>query len=133
MRDAREAQIRQLGARHRSGSVSDDAACVLAGDFNLRPEEESPLRDKGWRDAWLWPAASPGEDWTWSRHGRQARYDRVLVHDAQNGAAVERQTVARLSDFWPALSDHVALHAALARRPGSSGGRERIPSNKENS
>ena len=64
-RDAREAQIRQLSARHRNGSVSDDAVCVLAGDFNLRAEEESPLRDEGWRDAWLWPAASPGEDWTW--------------------------------------------------------------------
>ena len=42
-RDAREAQIRQLSARYRNGSVSDDAVCVLAGDFNLRAEEERPF------------------------------------------------------------------------------------------
>ena len=115
-RDAREAQIRQLSARHRNVSVTEDAVCVLTGDFNLRAEEERPLLNEGWRDAWLWHAASLGEAWTWSGHG-----DRVFVHDAQNGAKVERQAIARLSGFWPALSDHVALHAVLARRAGTSG------------
>ena len=113
--------------------MSDDAVCALAGDFNLRAEEERPLLNEGWRDAWLWPTALAGEACTWSGHGHKARFDRVFVHDAQNGAKAERQAIARLSDLWPALSDHAAVHAALARRPGSSGRRERIPSNKENS
>ena len=78
------------------------------------------MRNEGWRDAWLWPAAPLGEDWTWSGHDRQARFDRDCVHDAQNGAKVERRAIARLSGLWPALSDHVALHAVLARRPGTS-------------
>lgn len=119
-RDAREAQIRQLSDRHRHGSVSDDAVCVLAGDFNLRAEEEKPLLNEGWRDAWLWPAALAGEAWTWSGHGHKARFDRFFVHDAQNGVTVERQAIERLSGLWPALSDHVALHAVFARRPGTS-------------
>ena len=59
-------------------------------------------------------------DWTWSRHGHEARFDRVFVRDAQNGAKAERQAIARLSDLWPALSDHVALHAVFVRRPGAS-------------
>ena len=79
------------------------------------------MLNEGWRDAWLWPATSLGEAWTWSGHGHRARFDRVFVHDAQNGAKVERQAIARLSGFWPALSDHVALHAVLVRRPGTSG------------
>ena len=117
-RDAREAQIKQLSHLHTRASVPEDAVCVLAGDFNLRPQEERPLLSQGWRDAWLWPAALPGEAWTWSRHGHKARYDRVFVHNAQNGATAERQAITRLSGFWPALSDHLVLHAVFVRRPG---------------
>ena len=119
-RDAREAQIRQLSGRHRQGAVAEDAVCVLAGDFNLRAEEERPLLNEGWRDAWQWPGAAPGEDWTWSGHGHQARYDRVFVHDGQEGAKVQRQSISRLSGIWPALSDHVALHAVFLQLPGNS-------------
>ena len=119
-RDAREAQIRQLSGRHRQCVVAEDAVCVLAGDFNLRAEEERPLLNEGWRDAWQWPGAAPGEDWTWAGHGHQARYDRVFVHDGQEGAKVQRQSISRLSGIWPALSDHVALHAVFLRLPGKS-------------
>ena len=121
VRDAREVKMRQLRDRHGHVSVSEDAVRVLAGDFNLRGGEEGPLQSVGWRDAWQWPAAPPGEDWTWSGHDGQLRFDRVFVHDAQDGAKVERRAIARLSGLWPALSDHVALHAVLARRPGTSG------------
>ena len=120
-RDAREAQIRQLSARHRNVSVSEDAVCVLAGDFNLRGGEEGPLQSAGWRDAWQWPELVPGEDWAWSGYGRRLRFDRVFVRDAQDGTKVERRSFARLSGFCPAHTDHVALHAVLVRRPGTSG------------
>ena len=120
-RDAREVQMRQLRDRHSPVSVSEDAVLVLAGDFNLRGGEEGPLQSAGWRDAWQWPAAPPSEDWAWSGHDRQLRFDRVFVHDAQDGAKVERRAIARLSGLWPALSDHAALHAVLVRRPGTSG------------
>ena len=49
-----------------------------------------------------------------------ARCNPVFVHDAQNGAKAERQAIARLSDLWPALSGHVALHAVFVRQPGTS-------------
>ena len=87
-RDAREDQIKQLSRLHDRASVPDDEVFILAGDFNLRDEEERPLLDEGWRDAWQWPEALPGEAWTWSGHGCKARYDRVFVHHAQNGATV---------------------------------------------
>ena len=121
VRDAREEQLKQLAHRHARDSVADEAVCILAGDFNLRTAEERPLLDAGWHDAWQWPEAVAGEAWTWSGHGHKARYDRVFVHHAQNGATVERESIMRLSGLWPALSDHVALHAVLLRRPGTAG------------
>ena len=42
-RHAREAQIRHLSTRYRNVSVPEDAACVLAGDFNLCAGEEGPF------------------------------------------------------------------------------------------
>ena len=35
----------------------------------------------------------------------------------ENGHLVESVQVRRLSDVWPALSDHIALHVVLRRRP----------------
>ena len=31
------------------------------------------------RDAWLWPCDVGGEAWTWSRHGLNARFDRLRL------------------------------------------------------
>ena len=88
--------------------------CVLAGDFNLRVGEERDLQREGWRDAWSSP---PGvDDWTWCRGSSTARYDRVFLHDAGDGESAECAEIRRLTGVWPALSDHVALHAVVRRR-----------------
>ncbi len=41
------------------------------------------------------------------------------MHDAQHDATVEREAITRLNGMWPALSDHVALHAVFVRRPST--------------
>ena len=72
------------------------------------------MEREGWRDAWSSP---PGvDDWTWCRGSSTARYDRVFLHDADDGDSVECAQLRRLTEGWPALSDHVALHAVVRRR-----------------
>ena len=72
------------------------------------------LQREGWRDAWFSP---PGvDDWTWCRASSTARYDRVFLHDAGDGESAECAEIRRLTGVWPALSDHVALHAVVRRR-----------------
>ena len=69
---------------------------------------------EGWRDAWFCP---PGvDDWTCSRDSNTARYDRVFLHDAGGGESAECSQIRQLTGVWPALSDHVALHAVVRRR-----------------
>ena len=88
--------------------------CVLAGDLNLRVGEERDLQREGWRDAWSSP---PGvDDWTWCRGSSTARYDRVFLHDAGDGESAECAEIRRLTEVWPAFTDHVALHAVIRRR-----------------
>ena len=88
--------------------------CVLAGDFNLRGGEERDLEREGWRDAW--PSPPEVDDWTWCRGSSTARYDRVFLHDADDGDSAECAQIRRLTEVWPALSGHVALHAVVRRR-----------------
>ena len=84
------------------------------GDLNLRVGEERDLQREGWRDAW---SSLPGvDDWTWCRGSSTARYDRVFLHDAGDGDSAECAQIRRLTGVWPALSDHVALHAVVRRR-----------------
>ena len=112
-RDARESQLLHMSRSHELEGQGQ--LCVLAGDFNLRAGEDSALHREGWRDVCSTP--SGGEDWTWCRGSSTARYDRVFIHDAGEGDVVKSVQVRRLSDVWPALSDHVALHVVLRRRP----------------
>ena len=111
-RDARESQLLHISRSHESEETGQ--LCILAGDLNLRSGEDRDLLREGWCDAWSSP---PGDDdWTWRRDTFRARYDRVFLHDAGDGASVECAQIRRLTDVWPALSDHVALHAVLHRR-----------------
>ena len=72
------------------------------------------MQREGWRDAWSSP---PGvDDWTWCRGSSTARYDRVFLHDAGDGESAECAQIRRLTGVWPALSDHVALHAVVRRK-----------------
>ena len=78
LRDCRASQLQYLARAHeRAGG----GACLLAGDFNLRPGEDQVLLDEGWRDsACLLPDAERGVEWTWARGDFCARYDRVYIH-----------------------------------------------------
>ena len=77
-RDRRASQLQYLSQAHeRVGG----GACLLAGDFNLRPGEDEVLLDEGWRDsAWQLSDAERGVEWTWARGDFWARYDRVYIH-----------------------------------------------------
>ena len=77
-RDRRALQLQYLARAHeRVGG----GACLLAGDFNLRPGEDQVLLDEGWRDsAWQLSDAERGVEWTWARCDFRARYDRVYIH-----------------------------------------------------
>ena len=111
-RDARESQLLHMSRSHECEEQGQ--LCVLAGDLNLRVGEERDLQREGWRDAWSSP---PGvDDWTWCRGSSTARYDRVFLHDAGEGESAECAEIRRLTGVWPALSDHVALHAVVRRR-----------------
>ena len=111
-RDARESQLLHMSRSHELEGQGQ--LCVLAGDLNLRGGEDMGLQREGWRDAWSSP---PGvDDWTWCRGSSTKRYDRVFLHDAGDGDSVECVQIRRLTGVWPALSDHVALHAVVRRR-----------------
>ena len=111
-RDARESQLLHMSRSHEFEEQGQ--FCALAGDLNLRVGEERDLQREGWRDAWSSP---PGvDDWTWCRGSSKARYDRFFLHDAGDGESVECAQMRRLTGVWPALSDHVALHAVVRRR-----------------
>ena len=55
----------------------DGAACLLAGDFNLRQGEEEVLLNEGWRDS---VDVERSDGWTWAHEEFRARYDRVYTH-----------------------------------------------------
>ena len=77
-RDRRASQLQYLARAHeRVGG----GACLLAGDFNLRPGEDQVLLDEGWRDsACQLVDVERSDDWTWARGEFRARYDRVYIH-----------------------------------------------------
>ena len=77
-RDCRALQLQYLARAHeRAGG----GACLLAGDFNLRPGEDQVLLDEGWRDsACQLSDAERVDEWTWARGDFWARYDRVYIH-----------------------------------------------------
>ena len=114
-RDAREQQLLHLSRVHEQ--EEDRQICVLAGDLNVRVGETHVLEAEGWRDVWNCDPHGRVDfvDWTWSRGARAERYDRILVHSASCGDAVECKKVSRIDSVWPALTDHVALHAVLSR------------------
>ena len=116
----RAAQLAQMSRQHES--ADSRGACVLAGDFNIRPGEEDCLWIEGWRDAQLQFAAEEqhrvqDDEWTWRRGANSGRYDRVFVHGGAD--VVECERFSRLTDIWPTLSDHVALLVVLRRKRGA--------------
>ena len=111
-RDAREEQLLHLSRVH---ELERGQVCVITGDLNTREGDDHALLLEGWRDAWS--AAPADEEWTWRRGVHSARYDRIFVHGAAGGDAVECSQVTRLANVWPARTDHVALHTVLTREP----------------
>ena len=73
-RDCRASQLQYLARIHERG---DGAACLLAGDFNLRQGEDEVLLNEGWRDS---VDVERSDDWTYAHEEFRARYDRVYTH-----------------------------------------------------
>ncbi|KXZ52837.1 hypothetical protein GPECTOR_8g220 [Gonium pectorale] len=102
--------------------VPPDSPLLLAGDTNMRDQEDSVPGELGLRDAWLEAGSPPGARWTWDTHVNRyyqnghrytARYDRILYR----GCTVTELAVAGNT---PAsrepghfLSDHFALIARV--------------------
>ena len=64
-------------------SVAD--IMILAGDFNVSPNEDHCLVNSDWRDAWLEgrkidiSGRGSTVQWTWKKGGFSSRYDRVYT------------------------------------------------------
>ena len=77
-RDYRASQLQYLARAYESVG---GGACVLAGDFNLRPGEDQVLVKEGWRDsACHFDGVEPSNGWTWEGWNFRDRYDRVYIH-----------------------------------------------------
>ena len=77
-RDYRASQLQYLARAYESAG---GGACVLAGDFNLRPGEDQVLVNEGWRDsACHFDGVEPSNGWTWEGWNFRDRYDRVYIH-----------------------------------------------------
>ena len=116
-RDERAAQLLHLSRLHESDGRR---VHVLAGDFNVRPEEDHCLLSEGWSDAWRQSGhAAAVEEWTWQAGENAARYDRIYMHGSSD-ALVHCLHLERMAPVWGQLTDHVALHAVLRRTARTS-------------
>ena len=129
-RDCRASQLQYLA---RAQECAGGGVCFLAGDFNLRSGEDQILLDEGWRDSGRQGVdAENGNDWTWTRDGFRARYDRVYTYagDYETGclrcAALPGYREAGLSDHTPVSVEingiNTRMQAALAGMSMPPGG-----------
>lgn len=119
---------------------NESAYMVLAGDMNMRKDEDRPAEDMGWEDAWKKGGGKATEQFTWDSKvnlyhrdgfGFNCRFDRIYLRsidkvesfrliandplDNDDGASMAKTTTPFGNRFY--LSDHFGIVSTLTIEP----------------